>query len=483
MRAPASKHVRRAAPALLSVRLRQHVALETHGNGEIAASFNGYSVGLGSFSPAMAQHMEALRRGVPRASLAKERGRIGKEFQLFLRQLAERGFLEFCLGHGREAPDLVVIEPQQPGYWPQIPKLADSDRLILSRFAYLRRRGSDFVLESPRAGALLKICDPQLAAFIAQLSHPQRIRELRRQGGFPGAAFLALLVDCEIALKLGKGEAGFRPEEGDSDLMLWDFHDLLFHTRSTQGRHTNPLGAAYPFVGLVAPLPAIRPSWPGKKIDLHAAARDAHEAPSPAVQLLHKRHSTRSFDAERPITLHELARLLANTARILARSNDGPSADDGGHTVRPYPSAGASYELELYLNVDKCEGLARGFYHYDAAAHALTRIDAAKDALDAQLKGAEFAMGTSSPPQILITIAARFGRITWKYSAISYSLILKDVGVLMQTLYLMLEDMRLGGCAIGITNIELFAKMTGLPFHVEGAVGHFAIGRGAPAPE
>jgi hypothetical protein len=43
----------------------------------------------------------------------------------------------------------------------------------------------------------------------------------------------------------------------------------------------------------------------------------------------------------------------------------------------------------------------------------------------------------------------------------------------------MATDMRLGGCAIGITNIDLFAKMTGIEFHVEGPVGQFAIGRGA----
>jgi len=67
---------------------------------------------------------------------------------------------------------------------------------------------------------------------------------------------------------------------------------------------------------------------------------------------------------------------------------------------------------------------------------------------------------------------------SWKYSSIAYSLILKDVGVLMQTLYLMATDMELGGCAIGFTNIDLFAKMTGIEFHVEGPVGQFAIGRG-----
>ena len=98
--------------------------------------------------------------------------------------------------------------------------------------------------------------------------------------------------------------------------------------------------------------------------------------------------------------------------------------------------------------------------------------------LEALLTGAEFAMGAPAAPQILITIAARFGRISWKYSSIAYALILKDVGVLMQTLYLMATDMGLGGCAIGIANIDLFAKMTGIEFHVEGPVGQFALGRG-----
>jgi SagB-type dehydrogenase family enzyme len=98
--------------------------------------------------------------------------------------------------------------------------------------------------------------------------------------------------------------------------------------------------------------------------------------------------------------------------------------------------------------------------------------------LDAMFAGAEFAMDALAPPQILITIAARFDRINWKYSAIAYSLILKNVGVLLQTLYLMATDMGLGGCAVGTSNIDLFAKMTGLPFHVEGPVGLFALGRG-----
>ena len=88
-------------------------------------------------------------------------------------------------------------------------------------------------------------------------------------------------------------------------------------------------------------------------------------------------------------------------------------------------------------------------------------------------------MGAPAVPQILITMAARFGRVSWKYSAIAYSLILKDVGALTQTFYTMATDMGLSGCAIGSFNIDLFSRMTGIEFYVEGPVGQFAIGRGA----
>ena len=123
----------------------------------------------------------------------------------------------------------------------------------------------------------------------------------------------------------------------------------------------------------------------------------------------------------------------------------------------------------------------RGFYHYDAGRHALVPIDVRMPHLEALFSEAQLSMDAPATPQIVITIAARFGRVSWKYSSLAYALILKDVGVLIQTLYLMATDMGLGGCAIGSTNIDLFARMTGIEFHVEGPVGQFALGRGKPS--
>jgi SagB-type dehydrogenase family enzyme len=479
LRTPGKKRGQRIAPPTISARQSAHVTLETHPDGNILACFNGYSDRLGKFSAGAAKRAQELRTGLPLGSFSPNGRAVEKEIDLLVRRLARRGLLEYRLGRGDR--DQVVIEPQMPDYWPQTPKLGDAETLVLSRFAYLRRRDDEIVLESPRAGALFRICDPGIATAIAVLSTPQRISRLRRQKEFPGIELLALLVDCRILFKVeAAGTANLRAAEGEDNLVLWDFHDLVFHARSTEGRQANPLGGLYPHAGVISPLAAVRPHWPGKKIDLRKFS--AAQTTSPIATLLRKRHSTRDFDDRQPITLEELSRFLDSTARIQSRWKTAPDLDDGGpeieYAARPYPSGGSAYELELYLTVANCEGLARGFYHYDANVHALVPIAAPTHHLEAMLAGAEFAMDAPASPQILITIAARFGRVSWKYSSVAYSLILKDVGVLIQTFYLMASDIGLGGCAIGTNNIDLFEKMTGIEFHIEGAVGQFALGRG-----
>jgi SagB-type dehydrogenase family enzyme len=482
--ASGKKQGRKTTPVIAAC-LSDHVTLEGKADGNVVARFEGYAQGLGKFTPATLKRLPELRTGLPLASIA--RGRAGdKEINLLVQRLARSGLLEYRLGPARGGRDSVVIEPQTADYSPQISKIANTDTIALSRFAYLRRRGTEMVLESPRAAALFRIADPKMAAALVTLSKPQKISRYRKERGFPGLEFLGLLMDCQILFRLRDGDTdGLRPSEGDPGLVLWDFHDLLFHTHSTEGRQASPIGGLYSYSDLMVPLPAVRPAWPGKSVDLGGAVTPPS---SPFATLLDARHSIRDFDDGRPITLAELATLLQTAARVRAKwtapSDMGEEGPEVSYASRPYPSGGAAYELELYLAVNQCEGLARGFYHYDAERHALTPIETRTHDLDAQLSDAEFAIGASGAPQIVITIAARFGRVSWKYSSVAYSLILKDVGVLTQTLYLAATDMGLGGCAIGTTNIDRFARMTGLEFSTEGPVGQFALGRGIePEPE
>jgi len=484
LRAPPPKTLgKRVATSSLCARLNTQVTLHTQPDGTVAASVNGYAIELGKFSTGTAKRAADLRTGL-RLSTITSTGAKVREINQLVRRLAHRGLLEYPLLHARDGRELAVIEPQAADYWPQPAKLNDTDAIVLSRLAYLRRRGSEMVLESPRASALFRICDSRIANLLAILSTPHTMNKLRRLQGFPGTELLALLLSCQILFKVGKsGDDGRRAHEGDEHLVLWDFHDLLFHARSTEGRHANPLGGLYAHAGAIAPLPAVRPPWPGQRIDLVKSEAIASHPISSFTSLLHTRRSIRSFDDVNPITLVELSHLLDAAARIRSTWTSDLDFGDAGpvmtYAARPYPGAGSAYELELYLAVANCAGLARGFYHYDAHAHALVPITVKEPQLEAMLTAAAYAMDAPSQPQILVTAAARFGRVSWKYSSVAYSLILKDAGVLLQTLYLTATDMGLGGCAIGTNNIDLFAKMTGLEFHVEGPVAQFALGRAA----
>jgi SagB-type dehydrogenase family enzyme len=486
LRTTGTKSQQRAPAPVISARLSSRARLQMHSNGAIVASYDTHTAGLGTFGTVAAACAGELRTGLPLSSLTPGSGNIDKETDLLLRRLAGLGLLDYPVGRTADSADeLAVIEPQVAGYWPQTPQLGDGDTLVLSRFAFMRRRGNEMVLESARSSALFRIRDPKLMSVLWMLSTPQRIGELRGQDGFPGIELLALLVDCDIAVKPENASANPRLAEGDHALALWDFHDLLYHTRSTEGRHANPIGGIYPHGGVIPPLPALRPSWPGEQIDLRTFLAPNPDALLPVAKLLRERHSTRNYDDLRPITLAELSQFLDGTARVLPRPGGVGEPGESGpleKTYRPYPCAGAAYELEVYLAISNCEGLDPGFYHYDAGAHALVRIEVPAKELKAMLARGASAMGVHTPPQALITIAARFGRISWKYGAIAYSLILKDAGILTQSLYLMASGMGLGGCAIGLSNIEQFEKMTGIGYQTEGPVAVFALGR-EPAPK
>ncbi len=211
MRAPGTDKGRRTSPLSIFVRLCEHVSLDVDAGGKLNAAFEGVAIALGKFGADSADHAQKLRNGIPFGSFASGNRKTDRDAGLLVRRLAGHGLVEYCLRGKQEGSDLVVIEPQRADYWPQTPRLPDSDNLVLSRFAYLRRRGNDLVLESPLAGALFRLCDPQLAALIASTSTPQPIKRLRRQERFPGIEFLALLVDSKILFRVAAGEGWAAP--------------------------------------------------------------------------------------------------------------------------------------------------------------------------------------------------------------------------------------------------------------------------------
>ena len=130
----------------------------------------------------------------------------------------------------------------------------------------------------------------------------------------------------------------------------------------------------------------------------------------------------------------------------------------------------------MYLVVDRCVGLAPGFYYYDAVEHGVASLTGPNDDTEALLGDAYMASGQTCRPQVLLAFASRFQRVSWKYAGIAYATTLKNVGVLYATMYLVATAMGLAPCALGAGNWERFSRLTGTNQFAESTVGEFMIG-------
>ena len=368
-----------------------------------------------------------------------------------LQQLARAGGLEFPLVD--ETGERAVILPQWSSFVPALASHVPPADSPLHRFACIRRDGGAWVVESPLCGARLSL--PDLAGLEAPL-----VRRALAAAGF---------------LEIDPSES----EPRRHALAQWEFHDLLFHVRHRQGWHRDPSGGVFPFIGTIDPLPARRQPWPGEPIALPRTP-DGFGRESFA-SVLERRRSERSYDEAHPVTLQDLGYLLDRVARI--RSSKVVSVGNPEEktvafelTRRPYPNGGASYELEIYPVVNRCAGLDSGVYHYDAGSHALVRITGRTSEADLLIENATKVTGSQAAAQVVLVIAARFARVLWKYRSIGYSLILRNVGALYQTLYLAATDLGLSPCGVGNGDSALFAHVTGLDPVVEGSVGEFILG-------
>jgi SagB-type dehydrogenase family enzyme len=187
--------------------------------------------------------------------------------------------------------------------------------------------------------------------------------------------------------------------------------------------------------------------------------------------VLEARRSKREY-GERPLTLDQLGEFLYRAARVQK------AALDAGVSFRPHPAGGALHELEIYPVVSRGEGLPAGLYHYDAYAHGLERIAEPNRSVEALLQMAAVTGTIEAPLQVLLVITARFQRIQWKYRSMCYALILKNVGALYQTMYLVATAMGLAPTALGGGHSDLFASAAGLDYLAETSVGEFVLGSG-----
>jgi SagB-type dehydrogenase family enzyme len=384
-------------------------------------------------------------------------------WRLVLKALCGAGVLRLVVQQDGE--EFLTVIPTSVGFeWPILS--VASPRLVFSRFAHLRREGGTLLLESPRAHCRVTIAGEQAARLLLAFARSRETAEISLVG-LPGEVVglleaLGFLVECD--------EHGESADDRGS-LAPWEFHDLIFHTRSRRGRHARPIGGTYRFLGRTQPPPVVRDRYPGPSVALDRPDMNLlSRADATLTRAMEDRRSERS-SAHEPVSANQLGELLFRCVAVRR-------LEQGEHdeiSRRPYPSGGARYPLEVYLGVGACRGLATGFYHYDALGHSLTLVAERSPAL-AQLMR-EASVGPE-PPQVLVVIAARFERASWKYEGIAYSLILKEAGAVTQSFYLVGAAMGLGICAVGHGDSDRFSELAGRDPYVESSVAELVVGSG-----
>jgi len=394
------------------------------------------------------------------------------EIYFLVQKFADARLLTYTLLS--EGSPLAVAEPLADGFRFHRTQVGPGRRFILSRFAFLRREGGMLVLESPTCHARVLLHGWKGAALIAELAQPRDSRQL--SAGLHGVSaeeaedFVGLLAG--VGMLSPVGDEGKPAEDDNVPLTQWEFHDLLFHARSRQGRHAEPFGGTYRFKGTIAPLPAVKPRMSGEivALDKPDLAR-LLETDVPFAAVVEGRRSVRRYGAT-PITARQLGEFLYRSARL----RRVVAAECQELASRPYPSGGAIYELEVYVVVKECWGLAPGLYHYAADAHQLYKLSDRTAGVEALLNDAQHSTGGECKPQVLIVLSARFQRLMWKYQSLAYALTLKHVGALYQTMYLVATAMGLAPCAVGGGNSDRFAQAAGLDYYAETSVGEFLLG-------
>jgi SagB-type dehydrogenase family enzyme len=409
-----------------------------------------------------------------------------------LEMLAGRGIVEFrCSWNGTDLLSATGtgllcsfdLTSRLAGQAPDLDGLGhdDNQAFQLSRFACARRLDGEFVIECPHRSVRISVLVPDGAALAAALVIPASPAELAKR--LPS---LAPVLGAAIDFLVSAGAAapvtpdGGLPEDDDPVLRTREFHDVLLHAQSRYGLTDRALGGTFRFAGQIPPPSALKPRASGGIRLPCPDLGDLEQTDLPLVTTMEQRRTIRTHGAAL-LTAAQLGEFLFRVARVRSVRPPDPNDDQSYETTsRTYPSGGATYDLEIYPLIRESDGIPFGLYRYEPVSHELCPVGAPRGIADAILRNAWTANGCHAVPPVLLIIASRFTRLSWKYSGIAYATTLRNVGVLYEAMYLTATAMRLAPCALGCGNSALFSVATGLdPMH-ESSVGEFMLG---PRPE
>jgi SagB-type dehydrogenase family enzyme len=389
-----------------------------------------------------------------------------------LQQLQQRGWIALSLS--TEVGPLLTLEPQTAVLKIENPPVG-SIQIQWSRFLRITPQQDGMLLDCPIQSASLLLQDSRLTSLLWQLAQPMDwnsvVRDLPEDIQTHSHDLLTLLLTAGVA---GVVESdGVLNCDRLANQQRWTREDLSLHHRSRGGWHQQRLGAGFPGAGVDPAPPLLNPAG---FLDFVTLPRpDPGEVDPGFFDVLERRYSRRT-PAAAAVTLDELGRLLWASLRIRKIYPAQKGIDRSYEAAsRPVAGGGAMHEIDAYLLVRRCTGLASGLYRYEPHKHQLLRIDELNTACNQLINNARQSSGAEKPPDILFNFAARYGRVSWKYEGIPYALILKHVGVIVQQLYLVATALRLAPCSLGGGNSHLFAQATQLNPYSDVPVGEFML--------
>ena len=187
-------------------------------------------------------------------------------------------------------------------------------------------------------------------------------------------------------------------------------------------------------------IPAIFKKINTKKIPL---PKDFEVSNIPVEEAIVRRVSRRNFSGY--IDARE-------AAKILYCANGFKSLEDTGKfgivQLTTAPSAGARHPIEIYVILQRVNGISDGVYHYDNESHMLEVIHEQKFS-QLELKKIFVHSKELASANMILIMTAIHRRTSWKYGHRSYRFVHLDAGHIGQNVYLACEAMGLGACAVG----------------------------------
>jgi SagB-type dehydrogenase family enzyme len=212
-----------------------------------------------------------------------------------------------------------------------------------------------------------------------------------------------------------------------------------------------------------------------KEIECSAERTSLPPVPESSLSgLIRRRRSCRAY-LPRPMPLSAVSALAAAAYGIV----ENASLEGVGIFLRrSVPSAGGLFPLELFVFLQRVEGLSDGLYHYDVRGHSLEPLRG--DPI-ADLAPFLYPYPFVRDANLVFALAAVFGRNQKKYGPRGYRYTLLEAGHVAQNICLRAVELGLGTLCMGGFEDSRLNRMLGLEPHREGVV--YAVAAGFDAQE